>query len=88
MMLVNLHCAVGGDQKKDGFVGRCSTGISQFGQGIFCIAVMLVLHFHIMWGRNGVVLNKGAQQDPHGPNPPCWEVHKDDGLCYEVLESW
>jgi len=46
-----------------------------------------VLHFHITWGRDGIVLNEGGQQDPHRPHPTCWEVLEDYGLYYQVLES-
>lgn len=87
MVLVNC-CAVE-DHKKGSFVGRCSTGISQVGQGIFCIAAILVLRFHTTQWRNGVVLDKGAWQDSHGSHPMCQEasLDKDDSSYYQVLES-
>lgn len=75
-------CAVG-DHQEYGFVGRCSA-ISQFGQGIFCIAVMLVLHFHITRGGRRL----WTWQDSHGLRPTCGEVHKDDGFYCQVLELW
>lgn len=70
--------------KRDGVLGRCSIGIFQFGSDVFCVTAMSVLHLHTTEEE----LNKGAQQDSHGPHLMCWEVSPhDDSLYYKALES-
>lgn len=46
------------------------------------VAVMLVLHFHITWGGKGLQ----TLQDSQGQHMTYWEVQKDDGFYYQVVE--